>query len=88
MTRTGNVVNVGTVGTSPTIDNPEDHPMACGQFGFRALEKTAASRIIPRRRRVWQWWVLKFEAKANNVEPSHQLALVKRKIEGMAVYGI
>jgi hypothetical protein len=29
----GNVVNVETVETRPPIDNPEDHPTACGHFG-------------------------------------------------------
>ena len=36
MTPTGNVVNVDSVETTPTIDNPEDHSMACGQFGLSA----------------------------------------------------
>jgi len=35
-TRTGNVVNVDTVETSPTIDNPESHPTARRHFGLSA----------------------------------------------------
>jgi hypothetical protein len=31
--RTGNVVNVEAVETTPTIDNPEDCPRACGHLG-------------------------------------------------------
>jgi hypothetical protein len=37
MTRRGNVVNVDTVETTPTIDNPEDHPTACGDSRFKPL---------------------------------------------------
>jgi hypothetical protein len=39
MTRTGNVVNVETVETTPTIDNPEDHPTACVHSRFKPLRK-------------------------------------------------
>ena len=36
MTRTGNVVKVDTVKTTPTIDSADDIPMACGYFGLSA----------------------------------------------------
>jgi hypothetical protein len=45
MTRTGNVVNVETVESTPTIDNPDHHPMACGHVGLSALRCCAQLRV-------------------------------------------
>jgi len=45
--------SIETVETTPTVDNPEDYSTACGTSAW-ALEKTAASRTIQRRQRVWQ----------------------------------
>ena len=86
MIRTGDVVNVEAVETTPTIDIREDHPTAralrCKPL--RRLQRAGQFRDAGGSGNVGalvRW-------KVDDVEPNHQLALVKRKIEGMALYGI
>ena len=87
MTRTGNVVNVETVETSPANDNPQDHPTACTHFGLSRLKRLqqADDSAAPAGLAIW---VLKFDGRQMTLSQAISSRSVKLQIEGTAVYGL